>query len=277
VAGKRRTTAAREPAEKSGYSHPRCYANSDHDCSSKISSEHFISRNLLERIELDGKTLIAGLRWQESQTFNSIPTDGVAANVLCEAHNSRLSELDSSIGKFVDDVARTDKGDFSPGKPFRASGSGIERWMLKSLLGMAASKNIAAEPKPECLDLLFERIRWPDGWGLYFDTHQQTIHHTNSIDIRTLAGPTGQLLGARFFLQGLPLTLLTGRPDHPDTFGMWRPAKLVFSGTPAGDRMLMLRWDTLNSGKAITLTRAGTYDGDPPQWPDWPRKALGRK
>jgi len=136
--------------------------------------------------KLDGKTLIAGLSWQEPETFNAVPTEGVAANVLCEAHNGRLSELDSLLGKFADDVQQTDKGEFAPGKLFRASGSGIERWMLKCLLGMSASKNISARLKLECLDLLFERMRWPDGWGFYFDTHRTTIHHTNGIEIQTL-------------------------------------------------------------------------------------------
>src|ERR1043166_3841555 len=217
-----------------GFSHPRCYAREDKDCSTKISLEHFISKNLLDRIDANSdRSVIAGLAWQEPETFNSVPTKGLAANVLCESHNSRLADLDALIGKFADGVKDTDHGRFAPGKPFRASGSGIERWMLKCLLGMTNSNNITSRLKPECLELLFGRTVWPEGWGLYFDTKTRAIHHTDAIRIETLVGPDKLILAAKFFIQGLPLTLALGKPDNREAFGIWRPAKIVFAGTAA--------------------------------------------
>lgn len=51
------------------YCHPHCYAN----CSTKISQEHFISATLLRKLEL---TKIAGLAWQQPDTFDRIPVKG---------------------------------------------------------------------------------------------------------------------------------------------------------------------------------------------------------
>src|ERR1044072_1573621 len=198
-----------------GFSHPRCYAAADNNCSTKISSEHFISRNLLDRIDaVTGRSLVAGRAWQEPQTLNRVPTSGLAANILCEAHNSRLSDLDALVGKFADDVRDTDRGQFVQGSRFSTSGSRRERWMLKLLFGAAFSGNVTSQPKPECLDLLLTRAAWPDGWGLYFGLGRP-VHHTDSIEIETLVGPDKRLLAARIFIQGLPFTLILGKPDNP--------------------------------------------------------------
>jgi hypothetical protein len=254
-----------------GFSHPRCYANGDADCSQTISKEHFISEVLLRRIELDGLSKVAGLAWQSPQTFNKIATKGLASHILCDRHNSRLSNLDAKIGMLVDDIQSIDRGRLKTGQSVRTDGPNIERWMLKCLVGLSVSGNIKNQVKPECVDLLFERLAWPGAWGLYFDTNNTTIYHTDAIRIETMADGNGLVLATKFFLQGLPFILLLGRPDEPSAFGIWRPARILFQ-LPSTQAKLIIRWKGPASGKTVQLTRSGAYDGDPPDWKDFDYK-----
>ncbi|TWB85313.1 hypothetical protein FBZ93_1384 [Bradyrhizobium macuxiense] len=98
-----------------------------------------------------------------------MPVKGLASNILCERHNNALGDLASLIDNFVTAIRSFDGAPKS--RHIQFSGSGIERWMLKCLLGLSVSKNITSQLKPECTDLLFERIDWPDKWGLYFSTN----------------------------------------------------------------------------------------------------------
>src|SRR5262249_31340064 len=162
---------------------------------------------------------ISGLAWQQPETFDLVPVNGLASNILCERHNSSLSALDSLIDDFATSIRTFDRA--PKNKHVNFSGSDIERWMLKCLLGLTVSKNITSHLKPECTDLLFERTRWPDRWGLYFPVETSApIYHTDSFLIETRIDQTRSLiLAADFFIQGIPLTLLLGRPDNPATFG----------------------------------------------------------
>jgi hypothetical protein len=50
------------------YSHSRCYAGHRGDCSTKLSAEHFLSRALLESIEISsGGVYVRGSPWQKSE------------------------------------------------------------------------------------------------------------------------------------------------------------------------------------------------------------------
>ena len=156
-----------------GHRNAKCYACGDRNCSNKISKEHFISATLLRQIHLNNAAKVAGLRWQEKETFNLIPISGLASSILCERHNNALSPLDAVMGDFAQAIADYDdtlrSKDSSVDSEIRAfSGDDIERWMVKCLLGLSASKNLVANNlKPECIDLLFANIIWPKGWGMY--------------------------------------------------------------------------------------------------------------
>ena len=49
------------PGPKSGYQHPQCYAKSDCNCSTNISNEHFISKNMLKDVALNSTVKVAGI------------------------------------------------------------------------------------------------------------------------------------------------------------------------------------------------------------------------
>jgi hypothetical protein len=257
----------KQASQPTGHRHPRCYANADANCSTKISKEHFISASLLRKLELNKKAKIAGLAWQEPEKFDVVPVNGLASNILCERHNGGLSGLDSLIDRFATSIHSFDR--VPANKHVKISGSDLERWMLKCLLGMSVSKNFISQLKPECVDLLFGRTHWPEQWGLYFPVTPAPIYHTDSLLIQTRTDAAQSLiLAADFFIQGIPFTLLLGKPSGPRAFGIWRPGQLVFK-SPLATQVINLVWQDKCSGEAVTLTRTGTYDGHPPNWRDW--------
>ena len=223
------------------------------------------------RIELNNTAKVAGLAWQQRETFNKISIKAMASKVLCKRHNEALSKLDTGVTFLAQTVNRFDKSNPSANESASFSGSDFERWMLKCLLGLSASGNITGTLKSECLDLLFSRQTWPPHWGLYFSIAPRPIYHTDSILIETLTDPTGVLiLATKFFIQGLPFILLLGKPGDPGAFGIWRPEKLVFK-FPGSEKTLHFTWDGGARGPPVILTRAGSYGGHPPSWKDWER------
>ncbi len=267
------------PGAVTGHAHPRCFASVDNNCSNRISREHFISETLLRQIELNNTAKIAGLRWQPPQSFNILPLKGLASNILCERHNSALSPLDAAVGAFTLAIGAID-GELHPKSTsarfvrYEFCGEDIERWMLKCLIGMVVSGNLGGVLKSECHDLLFDRVPWPTGWGLYW-LHDKggTAYHSQSFAISTDVHPqTGVIVLVRFTLRGMPFALCLGRPDHPTQFGVLRPKSLTFK-TSERTRTVVLNWSRSRSGYPIILNRAGSYDGPPPNWQEWERES----
>lgn len=259
-----------------GHRNAKCYACGDRNCSNKISKEHFISATLLRQIHLNNAAKVAGLRWQEKETFNLIPISGLASSILCERHNNALSPLDAVMGDFAQAIADYDdtlrSKDSSVDSEIRAfSGDDIERWMVKCLLGLSASKNLVANNlKPECIDLLFANIIWPKGWGMYFSASSaKPIHHSASFLIETSIDPARDLiLACKFVIRGLPFVLCLGKPDNPASFGLFRPEAIVFRNGTC-EKVLSLSWLEGPQSPPILLERAGSYDGAPPDWREW--------
>lgn len=232
----------------------------------------------MRQFHLNDIAKISGLRWQEPKTFNVIPISRLTSKVLCERHNNALSFLDATVDKFARTIQKFDHG-FRPGstrppKEERVfSGNDIERWMLKCLIGMVVSANLNnVSLRAECIDLLFDRIDWPEGWGLYWrDSQNGTIYHSESFAVETHIDPSRTVRIATFVIRGMPLTLCLGKPDDPTSFGIRRPTALVFRSTDR-ERAIVLNWHGPHDDRAILLNRAGTYDGPPPNWEDWEKK-----
>jgi hypothetical protein len=256
-----------------GYRHPKCYARADANCSTKISKEHFISKTLLRRIHRDNTAKIAGLAWQAPETFQRVPIKGLASNILCERHNSALSDLDATFGAFTQAISDFDRAKSKDRTEQKFSGSDIERWALKCLIGLTASGNLKRGLKPECVDLLFKRRSWPEAWGLYFANVDSTpIYHTDSFVMETLTGPDRKtVLAAKFHIQGLPFILILGTPGDANSFGIRRPSEIVLRSA-VGERRLRLSYEDGQPGEPVLLTRAGSYDGHPPSWKEWERR-----
>ena len=272
------STNTHPPGPVTGYANTKCYARGDRNCSPKISKEHFISKTLLSQIQLNNTAKVAGLKWQQKETFNVVPLSGLASSILCERHNNALSPLDACMGSFAKAIGEFDvallsstSADASEQRPF--SGDDIERWMVKSLLGLTTSKNLnSTNLKPECVDLLFANIGWPEGWGLYLSASPaKPIHHSASFLIEPRVDPArGLILAANFVIRGVPFVLCLGKPDNPASFGLFRPEAIVFRHGQC-EKVLVLSWLGGPKSPVVLLERAGSYDGAPPEWKEWER------
>jgi len=165
---------------KACFSHPKCYASKLNNCSPKITREHFVSHGILRAIGASGPVLTKGLRWQPASKEQFIPTNGLASNILCENHNSQLSDLDNEairLFTFLQNFQKGDKATLPKEAEIEIDGSLIERWLLKTTCGFLASNNsptyqpeIHSRWKPEhwWIDILFGRTPMPEPFGLHF-------------------------------------------------------------------------------------------------------------
>lgn len=127
----------------------RCYLSALGNCSSKITKEHFISRNILERITTDRLTIENAGHFFGGKERVDIGVNDFASKVLCDTHNNALSALDSAVGttfSTIEDTAK-DLAKFANSptalKSFRlSSGMDIERWMIKVYCGLVAAGKI---------------------------------------------------------------------------------------------------------------------------------------
>lgn len=265
------------PSPRTQYAHPRCYAALLHDCSPGVSKEHFISRGLLQQIGLNGTTKIAGLRWQEPETFKILPDERLAPQVLCGRHNIALSSLDAQMIRFSDALERFDdevRDETDPAQGIALfAGYDIERWLLKAIVGGVVSRNMSGVMPDRCVELLYGISSWPDGTGLYFRaTTGQTIYHSDSFRLETvIAQPTSEVVLFDFVVRGLPLRLVLTEGAAALPNGTYRPRRLIFS-KGSHTRTLEMSWDDPRLDATIPLYRQPSYTGSPPDWPIWARQ-----
>ena len=143
--------------------------------------------------------------------------------------------------------------------------------MVKCLLGLTNSKNLnTTKLNPDCVDLLFANIEWPDGWGLYFAASPtKSIYHSASLLVETKIHPvSGIIIAADFVIRGLPFLLCLGKPENVEALGFYRPEAIVFK---SGEREKVLVFSWLHGPRSpvVHLSRKGAYDGPPPDWKDW--------
>jgi hypothetical protein len=196
------------------YSHPKCYANALGNCSMTISREHFISEVVLKQQEIEGGVTAFGFSFLGAQS-KSMPINGMASKILCEAHNSALSPLDSEAGrlfKYSLDIA------FSYHQASLISifsGEDIELWLLKTLLGIFYSDQIQVlsfdglskrkyDINSSLVKILFQQCEWPKLWGLYlvegmFSCDGHFLFHPN-VEDDNLTGAHFRFCGQQFFL-----------------------------------------------------------------------------
>jgi hypothetical protein len=77
-----------------------CYLSFLGNCSAKITKEHFVSRNILERITTDRLTFENAGHFFGGKERGEIEINDFSAKVLCDIHNRALSILDTSSGIF---------------------------------------------------------------------------------------------------------------------------------------------------------------------------------
>ena len=251
-----------------GHSNSRCYACHLNDCDERLTREHYISEALLEAVGPD--LMLAGLPWLKNRDGQRMNPGSVVAKILCDYHNRCLSPLDAAATRLF--KAAKEHQAFVENKPMTSktilvAGEDIEKWLLKVICGMVASRNVSHGGQPDPLlsvsadwvDILFDNKPWPEGWGLYFygavgssvahDGHFRFRPYT-STDIKTM-------LGAEFDFSGFRFLLVLDMPKAAlkDDFGghvVFRPRRFVrrFEGE---FHAIELSWLDRRYDKVITL------------------------
>lgn len=195
----------------------RCYLRELNTCSETISGEHMISETVLRAIGKD-QVIVSGLPWLEPGETRSVGIKNLVGNCLCDAHNSSLSPLDATAGKFyraLQDCFGTQVG---PNLSYLFSGHDIERWLFKTLASSAASKNLSTERESlpgffdseiSVCDLLQNPLAWRMPTGMYFTQGLGAkIHAADEFAMAPLFAETKEIGGVTTMIQGFAVTVV---------------------------------------------------------------------
>jgi hypothetical protein len=210
---------------KTGYVNPKCYAGFFQDCSKQISGEHYVSRSILEEIQNEnGKgVLTSGMRWMEPNSVQQYSVSNLRAKVLCERHNSVLSGLDM-VGLIFFRQLRDFQHTFNNVNRDKSrefclfNGHDIERWMLKLLCGVIASKNHSKQRKdldtsiPEAwLRILYGFEYFRERLGMYYVGQFPTSGVGYNICWNTTED---QIIGIYIVINNMGFFLAVANPDE---------------------------------------------------------------
>jgi hypothetical protein len=260
----------RPPGLRTGYSHPKCYANSLNDCSEKLSHEHYISKGVLGLLG-SGQAEAKGVSWLPEEGITTLDPEALSAKMLCDRHNAALSPLDELAIKFF----RFTRGDTESHMELIIQGYELERWMLKLLCGVMfkglarvtipTGKRLNPTIPPKAfLETLFYRAPIPPGRGLFYPLEHKRSEPNKSIDIGVIAKDPLGILGIMFRIGYFRLGFVTGIihsvPQTPSEAGIiYHPSCIVISGHGL-DREIHFGWP---EGKVAYLTIESHERSDP--------------
>lgn len=217
-----------------GNSVHKCYAGSLLSCNGGISKEHYISENILEKFS---GIKPEGIPWMAHRTELIGPND-LTAKCLCEKHNNYLHPLDTVAGGVFD--AFHNFGTYQP-IITNISGPLFERWCLKVLFGILASKKVTINDviiTPEFLgqdwlEVLYFGKQLPEGTGLHsYHLPGQKISIETKVGIQTLIldenlqGLKISMAGFEFYFT-LCKKEIGFKKDHPNyDYILYRPRSI---------------------------------------------------
>jgi hypothetical protein len=239
----------------------RCWAGCLGDCDT-MSGEHVFS-NALFTHGCSCPLVIEGVR----RIRNGGPTHNAEkANVLCRRHNSLLSPLDQVAGKVAAFMASANEESFE--QPLYIEGELLERWLLKTVVNVAAAGWTGARklrPSPAIVAAIFGGSPVPNGFGLYsvdgIDPKHRPAGGVSFIPI-VFDAKDPKLGGAYVSIHGMPLfaafnadlagVLESGAVPHLlqqfSTDGLrhvYRPAAIVMSRKRGRPVVIGLSWGGL--------------------------------
>jgi len=235
--------------QKTGVACRGCYAAELHDCSPSISREHYITEALLHYINRGGGLQVSGFPWMKSETM-SLPPNALAAKVLCERHNTALSPLDDIAVRMFRSFDEKDA--IGSGKHrFLFSGHDIERWLLKSMCGLAQARSLPTDKEcslriPEhWLKILFGYVDFSMHRGLYlFNDIGYIFQGPLDLSLRAISR-RGELSGLVISMCKYELILsMSGFPSRrfAGQSVVYRPLELYVRG-PGYEKSIVLTWD----------------------------------
>jgi hypothetical protein len=250
-----------------GISNEGCYANELGDCSTKLSREHYVSNVVLRTLgnSNEGSIRVGGLHWLKTDP-NNFPTATLVSKILCKRHNEVLSPLDAVAGRFFRKIITSPSASrVSPGQVIDElfNGHDIERWMLKTLIGICCSGNVSTDkvpirnwrPSRKWIDVLFRDEPFPDEWGMYCpDRVAQSISFSEAFGFNAISNDQIGLFGSINDIRGTRFILSMAQPYGHAVLNncVHRPDELVVS-TERGTNIIRFAWDHHGEGGSIKL------------------------
>lgn len=198
----------------------KCWANSLGDCGRGLTREHLVSRCVFP----DRLLTVSGLDFCKT-THKQIHINKLTAKILCGVHNNRLGEEVDPVGGELFGALRLfaqrqiDQADFPKLKwvpiEYRIDSRKLERWLLKTMLGMSFGHAIIIGPgkldtgqvPAELVRIAFGLEQFTHGRGLYVAfkgnetfTLEDRFHYTGKLIGKNLLLGHFSIHGLRFYL-----------------------------------------------------------------------------
>jgi len=238
------------PGPQTGNSIASCYANSLSNCGTKISREHYVSKNLLEYMNNTENLKVEGLSWAKDKS-TTISPNALASKVLCDRHNSALTNLDSISLRIFQSLDEDNVTGSGHTLLYLFNGYDIERWLLKILCGVVKAESTRLQEEIDIsiqdywLKILFAGERFPDNQGLYIC---KSIGHKfegqRGLGMRLIVG-SGKLAGIGLYVCGYELILsMTEFPNRKfdDREFIYRPME-IYSSARDFEKSVLFTWD----------------------------------
>jgi hypothetical protein len=247
-----------EPAPPlTGFSHPQCYLRDTRNCCETLENEHYVSAVVLRTI---GPSLcVSGFSWVRGGLSREIPVEQFTSRVLCARHNRALDRIDTEGGRFVQWIRDFCNTAITPGRArVLFSGHDIERWCLKTFLGLVAAGILQSSlgqvirrvvVSSEVIDFFSGRVADEWGRGMWIRTDPQRSVHTelaiSGLPIWNQA--TNQVFGTTFNFFGFDFLYSTAPITAADS--VFRPSHIKLR-RPNGIYTIELSWapGVLHSG-----------------------------
>jgi len=240
-----------------------CWAKVINGCSTRQSGEHLFSRSLFE----GEMVTVQGFHWCPEP--KSVGVTSLTANILCTAHNSLLSPLDSAARETLDILGEAQRlhdarRELKPRrfwtlKRFGVKGLPFERWFLKTLINLfhvvgrrgrwLISETSADEPPPSLVRMAFGREPVVPPLGLYATPRVGApVTQRGFFSFRPVFRVGELLAGALFQFQGFGFLLwvCTETPPVIESVGIAQPMyhlrKIRFAIVRSPSHVVDLKW-----------------------------------
>lgn len=251
------------------FSHPRCYARLLGNCSARLSREHYVSAAVLRL--LGEEHTISNASWlAPGQRSNPLPVGALSSRILCEHHNSSLSDLDNSAKSFFDEIlyALLEPAENRPVRRVTVDGDALERWLLKACCGALASENLIENNHPQVkelplpwLNILFSGTPWEAGTGLHVRQASMRPHRGYTIGPiyvgETCAGGGIEFAGVELFvlLDASAQKLSLEQSTNEVSSLIYRPGVIRFE-TRTRVTEIELRWQSWKPVEGVLYRQA---------------------
>lgn len=197
------------------------------DCSDKISREHLISENLF----LDDDMTVEGFPWCKGKQVK-IGLASLTAKILCNQHNSDLSDVDTIGGEtfaaFRESRRLANQREKNPRYRWtvvytKIDGRGFERWCLKTLINLCYDRNQpigrdsseVGKASERLVQIAYGQQEFQDKAGLYFVARVgMNIQSEDKVGFAPLISKQGNVEGGLFSIRGMRLLLFL-EPEGP--------------------------------------------------------------